>query len=146
MMNGLRDIIKQAFTYRYNTNRLKCFEDRCGGKSFTARNCGARLAPLDRIVGSVGRSNDFDGRFRLRNHLPSDRFRGIKTAMHEGKSLPPVNLYQIENEYYVMDGNHRVAAAKALGRQFINACIVKLVLSKNGFENNQFRDKEVKHV
>jgi uncharacterized ParB-like nuclease family protein len=51
----------------------------------------------------------------------------IKRALLEGKSLPPVILYQINDEYYVMDGNHRIAAAKELDRFNIKAKILEFI-------------------
>jgi uncharacterized ParB-like nuclease family protein len=47
--------------------------------------------------------------------------------MLEGKSLPPVLLYKINDEYYVMDGNHRIAAANELNRLNIKAKILELI-------------------
>jgi len=63
--------------------------------------------------------------------VPQGRLISIKQAMRKGKSLPPVNLYKINEEYYVMDGNHRVAAAKELDRFEIVAKIVELIPSNN---------------
>ena len=47
--------------------------------------------------------------------------------MLDGKSLQPVILYKINDEYYVLDGNNRIAAAKALNRLNITAKIVELI-------------------
>jgi len=41
--------------------------------------------------------------------------------MEAGKPLPPVVLYKLGYGYYVLDGNHRVAAAKQLGQLEIEA-------------------------
>jgi ParB-like chromosome segregation protein Spo0J len=49
--------------------------------------------------------------------------------MREGKILPPIKLYKIEDEYYVLDGNHRIAAARQLGRSLIEAKVVEVVPS-----------------
>jgi hypothetical protein len=61
--------------------------------------------------------------------------------MREGKSLPPVKLYKIKDEYYVLDGNHRIAAAKAFGRSDIMAKIVEFIPSSNTLENIIYREK-----
>jgi len=102
---------------------------------------GVRTVPLDRIVGSVGRYQDFDSRFRLKSYLPPEKLRRIKRAMREGKPLPPVKLYQIKEEYYAMDGNHRIAAAKELGHDEILARIVEFIPSKNTLENLLYREQ-----
>ena len=99
--------------------------------AFDTRDRGTRMVPLDRIVGSVGRYNDFDDRFRIRSHLPAERLEKIKNQMRAGKTLSPVKLYQIKNEYYALDGNHRIAAAKELGYSEIRAHIIEFIPSKD---------------
>ncbi|MBW1646535.1 MAG: Lrp/AsnC ligand binding domain-containing protein [Deltaproteobacteria bacterium] len=107
-------------------------------EAFDPRDRGLRTVPLARIVGSVGRYQDFDARFRLR---PSERLMRIKQAMRQGAVLPPVRLYQVRDEYYVLDGNHRIAAARELGHDDILAHIVELVPSKDTLDNVIFRER-----
>ena len=102
---------------------------------------GTRVVPVDKIVGSVGRYRDFDGTFSLKTHLPRERFEHIRQAMREGKSLPPVDLYQIKDEFYVLDGNHRIAAAKELGRSEVTARIVECLPTKDTLENILYRER-----
>jgi len=109
--------------------------------AFETRDRGTRMIPLDRIVGSVGRYHDFDDTFRIRSHMPADRLQKIKTTMRQGKVLPPVKLYQIKNEYYVLDGNHRIAAAKELGYGEIKAEVIEFIPSKGSLENLLYREK-----
>ncbi|MBW2002834.1 MAG: ParB N-terminal domain-containing protein, partial [Deltaproteobacteria bacterium] len=97
--------------------------------------------PVNQIVGSVGRYHDFDNKFRLKQHVPLDRLQNIKKAMREGKPLPRVKLFKIKDEYYVLDGNHRVSAAKEFGYQDIDANIVEFTPSKNTLENILYREK-----
>ncbi|MEE4164661.1 MAG: Lrp/AsnC ligand binding domain-containing protein, partial [Desulfocapsaceae bacterium] len=93
------------------------------------------------IVGSVGRYHDFDSQFKIKDHVPPDRLISVKKAMREGKSLPPVKLYKIKDEYYVLDGNHRIAAAKEFRRSDIMAKIVEFIPSSNTLENIIYREK-----
>jgi uncharacterized ParB-like nuclease family protein len=109
--------------------------------AFESRDRGTRMVPLDQIVGSVGRYHDFDERFRIRSHLPSERLEKIKSKMRAGKGLPPVKLYQIKNEYYALDGNHRIAAANELGYGEILARIIEFIPSKGSLENLLYREK-----
>ncbi len=109
--------------------------------AFDTRDRGTRMVALDRIVGSVGRYQDFDERFRIRSHLPAERLEKIKSKMRAGKTLPPVKLYQIKNEYYALDGNHRIAAANKLGYEEIRAQIVEFIPSKGSRENLLYREK-----
>ena len=98
---------------RPKRDHVKSFkEDQQREAAFDTRQRGSRMVPLEQIVGSVGRYHDFDDKFRLKQHVPPERLQSIKQAMREGKPLPPVRLYQIKGDYYVLDGNHRIAAAK----------------------------------
>jgi len=103
---------------------------------------GILTIPLDRITGSVGKYHDFDSRFRPKKHVSGKRFGDIKRTMREGGDLPPVNLYQIRNDYYVLDGNHRVAAAKELGWSDIRAKVVELLSGRNTMENLIYIEKK----
>jgi DNA-binding Lrp family transcriptional regulator len=105
------------------------------------RDLGLRAIPLQKIVGSVGRYRDFDSRFRLKKGRPPERLEHVKTAMRQGVILPPVELYRIKDEYYVLDGNHRVAAAKEFGWDEINAHIIELLPSKETLGNIIYREK-----
>jgi hypothetical protein len=98
----------------------------CDG-TFDLIHRGVSSVSLKQIVGSVGKCIDFDSKFTPKSHVPLDRVISIKRAMLNGKSIPPVMLYKINDEYYVMDGNHRIAAAKELDRLNITAKIVELI-------------------
>ncbi len=109
--------------------------------AYETRDRGIRSVPLAQIVGSVGRYLDFDERFRIRPHVPVERLNKIKNRMREGKMLPPVKLYQIKKEYYALDGNHRIAAANALGHSEIQAKVIEFIPSKGSPENLLYREK-----
>lgn len=120
----------------------KCFrENQENEEAFDHKDLGILEVPLDRIVGSVGRYQDFDNQFQLKSHVPPDRLLSVKDAMRRGKSLPPVKLYKIKNEYYALDGNHRISAAKDFGRTEIRARIVEFIPSSNTLENIIYREK-----
>jgi DNA-binding Lrp family transcriptional regulator len=124
------------------TDTVKSFkESQKKEKAFDTKDRGLRMVPLHKIVGSVGRYHDFDKRFRIRPHLPAERLENIKNVMQRGKPLPPVKLYQIKNDYYVLDGNHRIAAAIELGHKEIQAQIIEFIPTDNTLENLVFRQK-----
>jgi DNA-binding Lrp family transcriptional regulator/uncharacterized ParB-like nuclease family protein len=110
-------------------------------KAVDRRYLGYREIPLRQIVGSVGRYRDFDSQFRLKKDLPSERLERVKEAFRSGKGLPPVELYRIKDEYYVLDGNHRVAAANELGWTKIEANILEYLPSKKTLDNILYREK-----
>lgn len=103
---------------------------------------GVQTVALENIIGSVGKYYDFDSRFRPKKHVSGKRFRDIKRAMREGIPLPPVKMYQIRDDYYVLDGNHRVAAAKELGWMDIKGKVLELVSSKNTLDNLLYLEKK----
>jgi len=111
--------------------------------AFDTVNRGSFSVPLKQITGSVGRYHDFDNRFRIKKNIPSERLENIKATMRTGKRLPPVKLYQIKDEFYVLDGNHRVSAANEFGHDTIPADIVEFIPSKNTFENILYRQQSL---
>ena len=140
-MSSLAGLIKKLWHGKRNSE-AKCFREdqECEG-AFDHIDRGICRVPLEQIVGSVGRYHDFDSQFKIKDHVLPDRFISVKKAMREGKSLPPVKLYKIKDEYYVLDGNHRIAAAKELGRSDIMAKIVEFIPSINTLENIIYREK-----
>ena len=136
MSNKLLEILRSAFSRRKKPDHVKSFnDDREQEKAYESLDRGIQEVPLDKIVGSVGRYYDFDTRFRPKRHVMSERYQKVRELMAQGRSLPPVCLYQIKDKFYVMDGNHRVAAAKELGRTEIRATILEFIPSKNTVEN-----------
>lgn len=81
---------------------------------------------IDRIIGSSGRYRDFDVNYLPKRRVKDDRWVNVAQAHFEGITLPPVMLYQIQDAYYVEDGNHRVSVARLLKHKSIRAQVVTL--------------------
>ena len=79
--------------------------------------------PLEKIVGSVGRYNDFTREFLPRIDADKPRWVGVSVAMTGPVGTPPVDLYRIGDAYFVRDGNHRVSVARQLGAPTIQAYV-----------------------
>jgi DNA-binding Lrp family transcriptional regulator len=134
--------LKARLANPFKKNQVKSFKDtQIKEEAYSTKSKGLRQVPLAQIVGSVGRYHDFDRRFRLKKHLPPDRLQRIKSAYNSGRKLPPVKLYQIKNEFYVLDGNHRIAAAKEIGLNQIDAQILEFISSKSTMENLLYQEK-----
>jgi hypothetical protein len=124
-----------------NDNAKSFMEKQKAEDAVDRRDLGFREVPVEKIVGSVGRYHDFDGQFRPKKDHEPRKLKLVKAALQEKKSLPPVDLYKIKDEYYVLDGNYRVAAARQLRHPTIEAHIVEYLPSKQTLENILYREK-----
>lgn len=82
-----------------------------------------RSIPLDNIIGSVGRYRDFTRSFLPRRGLARGRWVRIDMALNSSMGIPPIEVYQIGQVYFVRDGNHRVSVARANGLAEIEAYV-----------------------
>lgn len=87
---------------------------------------GLQEIPLDAIVGSVGRHHDFTRSFLPRRDSDKHRWARVKLkALYQGGS-PPIEVYQLGDAYFVLDGNHRVSVARQLGASTIQAYVTQV--------------------
>lgn len=93
------------------------------------RALGLRTVEVARIVGSVGRARDFGPDFRplQRSRDYTERYARIRAALDRGDTLPPIELYRLGFGYYVLDGHHRVAAAKETGQLEMEAEVTEFL-------------------
>lgn len=104
------------------TEELKSFREVQNElKAFNNSYLGIRTVPLDQIVGSVGKIEDFDKNFIPRNKIVKNRWCNIYKEMVSKGNLPPVQLYKIKDEYFAYDGNHRISVAKYLNSKSTEA-------------------------
>ena len=87
---------------------------------------GLKIVPIQKIVGSEGRYNDFDNHFLPRTNELKQRWINVDKAHLSDVVLPPIQLYELAGLYFVRDGNHRVSVAKAQGVEFIDAEVISL--------------------
>ena len=111
---------------------LVCFEEVYAQLPIHERHdAGLQTVPVENIVGSVGRSRDFDRLFQPRRREQWDRWRSIARAAARGVSLPPIQLYKVGTDYFVVDGHHRVSVARAHEQVFIDAYVTEFETSTN---------------
>jgi hypothetical protein len=91
------------------------------------QDLGERMVQLDAIVGSVDRESGFDRMFRPTSSEPQRRFEAINVAVRKGEAMPPIQLYKVGEAYFVEDGHHRVAVARALGWRDISARVTEVL-------------------
>ena len=107
---------------------LLCYDDirrhlRATGKPIER---GLQEIPLDKIVGSVGRYQDFTRSFLPKNDSNEERWARVMTAISDMKGIPPIEVYQVGDAYFVKDGNHRVSVARQLGSKTISAYVTEV--------------------
>ncbi len=86
---------------------------------------GARTVALDDIRGSLDKAGDFDCEFYPLNERSETRWVRVATAMVRGLALPPVELIQVGEVYFVVDGHHRISAARALKYTHVDAVVTE---------------------
>ncbi len=91
----------------------------------SARRLGRRTVEVSKIVGSVGRSGDFDGRFMPKKAELREKWEHVDRGFHRGEESRTVSLCKIGEEYYVSDGNHRVSVARFHAVEMIDAEVVE---------------------
>jgi hypothetical protein len=90
------------------------------------RSLGLKSIPLDSIVGSVGRTRDFDRSFRPTSGRTRPRWERIANAQRRGKDMPPISVYRVGDLHFVRDGHHRVSVARAQNRPDIDAYVTEV--------------------
>jgi hypothetical protein len=97
---------------------------------------GLRVIAIDRITGSVDKCRDLTSRFQLKKAYKIRSSGGQRAEMYRRKELlknrdftvfSPIQVYKLSGEYYVIDGNRRVAASIELGLEFIDAYVKEIV-------------------
>lgn len=93
---------------------------------YEQRSAVLESIPLDRIVGSVGRYRDFTRRFLPRDGASRARWMKLDRALNRMEVIPPIEVYQIGDTYFVRDGNHRASVARINGLTYIDAYVTKI--------------------
>ena len=96
-------------------------------KAQTKIERGLQELPLDAIVGSVGRYGDFTRSFLPTSDSMEDRWARVYAVATDGSGWPPIQVYQIGDAYFVLDGNHRVSVARQLEMNTITAYVTEVV-------------------
>jgi hypothetical protein len=82
---------------------------------------GILTVPLAQIAGSVGRYQEFTRQFLPLHDSFRDRWVRVEALALSGQGWPPPELYRIGDVYFVKDGNHRIAIARQMKLDVIDA-------------------------
>lgn len=110
------------------SNELLSYEEVAQKLKLQARaERGIQSIPLNAIVGSVGRYTDFTRTFLPRNPADEDRWARVKASLSDNMAgWPPIEVYQVGEVYFVLDGNHRVSIARQEGWEKIEARVIEV--------------------
>ncbi len=97
---------------------------------------GLRTVPLQLVVGSENRCNDFDNLFTPFSERNHQRWLRISDMFIKGEYVPAVELIQVGQSYFVRDGHHRISVARALGIKFIDAKVTIYQLSEKALQTD----------
>jgi hypothetical protein len=96
------------------------------------RRVGLQAVDVGRIVGTMRHPSQNTGDFLPLPHLRGANWQGrwqrITRATDRLARLPPVDLVQVGDEYYVTDGHNRLAAARRSGAVEIDADVTQLLV------------------
>jgi hypothetical protein len=105
---------------RWHPPFLKALPPRGAGRVESSETLTVLIAC---IQGSENRPRDFDRHFRPVQGHTKERWISVAVARLLGHGLPPVELLEVGDDYYVRDGHHRISVARALGEQYIEAVV-----------------------
>jgi nucleotide-binding universal stress UspA family protein len=111
------------------SNELLSYEDVAKKLRLNASSeRGVHEIPLNSIIGSVGRYTDFNRSFLPLKSNDQERWARVKAVIDDpvGAGWPPIDVYQVGEVYFVLDGNHRVSVARQEGFEFIQAHIIEV--------------------
>ena len=95
-------------------------------KVMNVRERGLQDIPVDKIIGSVGRYKDFTRSFLPKTDSGGQRWARVKAAISDLSGVPPIEVYQLGDAYFVIDGNHRVSIARQLEIPTISAFVTEV--------------------
>ncbi len=82
---------------------------------------GLQTVSIEQIKGTESKADEFDAGFNPIQERSRSRWMGVALQRLRGHDLPPVELIQVGDIYYVRDGHHRISVSRALGQSFIEA-------------------------
>jgi hypothetical protein len=91
------------------------------------RYIGFQTITLASVAGTVDSRRDFDRRFRPTSARVRERWERLALAQRRGEPIPPIDVYQVGDLYFVKDGHHRVSIAVATRQRTIDAYVTQVL-------------------
>jgi hypothetical protein len=88
------------------------------------RYAGTRAVPVDQIRGSENRTEDFDTDFYPVAEYMQHKWINVAIGVLTGAQMPPVELIQVGDTYFVRDGHNRISVARSMGQTHVDAVVI----------------------
>jgi hypothetical protein len=85
---------------------------------------GIQVVPISSIIGSEGRTADFDMDFHPMSEAARERWVNMAIVYLSRLPLPPIQLIQVGDAYFVRDGHHRISVSRAFGQAAMDAEVI----------------------
>jgi hypothetical protein len=105
-----------------------------------SRELGVREISLDKIVGSVGKPDAFTPTFLPRYAHLKERWKRVYAGAQSMLGLPPIEVYQVGDVYFIKDGHHRVSVARHLGATTMTADVTEYIVNTQQPEGSQIEE------
>lgn len=112
-----RALHRQPYLYDLNTIRPSLL---LHGSCYS----GTKAVSIRSIIGSEGRTSDFDMEFHPISETRRERWVGVALAYLNRLPLPPIQLIEVGDAYFVRDGHHRISVARAFGQIAMDAELI----------------------
>jgi ParB/Sulfiredoxin domain len=113
---------------RGGDDRLVQLDDVVGALGWRGqRQLGLQTVCLETIVGTAGSRRDFDRRFRPTSTRVRSRWERLALAIRRGEAVPPIEVYRVGRQHFVVDGHHRVSIAAATRQHQIDAYVTEVL-------------------
>lgn len=113
-----RQVLKSR-AYLYDLNVLK--------PSLHVLGCfysGIQVVPIRSIIGSEGRTSDFDMEFHAMSEAARQRWVNMAIVHLSRLPLSPIQLIRIGDVYFVRDGHHRISVGRTFGQVSMDAEVI----------------------
>ena len=85
---------------------------------------GIQVVHISSIIGSESRTIDFDIDFHPMSELARERWVNMAIAYLARITLPPIQLIQVGDAYFVRDGHHRISVCRHFGQVAMDAEVI----------------------
>jgi hypothetical protein len=85
---------------------------------------GIHVVPIRSIIGSEGRTTDFDMDFHPVREDSRERWVNMAMVYLARLPLPPIEVIRLGDAYFVRDGHHRISVSRAFGQVAMDAEVI----------------------